>query len=191
MKSYLLLFTSLLVFLLSACSTVPTSTTEAWLTKEVKVNLPAAGLGQPYHDQQLLTFNYNNQQNSLIALVDTDGDTLTVVGLSTLGIRLFKIEYHENAISTEQHIFVKELPPASQILSDIMLSIYPTTAWQSVLPKEWQLIDNEDHRKLIDEKNNTIVDITYPQSAPSQIRKPSNIQHNVFGYHIAIQSMEQ
>jgi len=191
MKAYLLLFTSLLVILLSACSNQPSQTTEAWLTKEVKVNLPLPHLAKPYHDQQLLTFNYNDQQNSLITLVHADTNTLTVVGLSTLGIRLFKIEYHDNAITTEQNIFIKELPSAAQILSDIMLSIWPVEAWQAKLPKGWQLVDSNLHRQLIDNTGQIIIDIEYLQQPLSQkIHQPAHIKHNIFDYQITIKSME-
>ncbi|WP_392558853.1 DUF3261 domain-containing protein [Orbus mooreae] len=190
MKSYLFLMTSFLVILLTACAKPSTSATETWLTKETKVNLPSPILGQTYHDQQLLTFNYNGQQNSLIVLVDVNNDTLNVVGLSTLGIRLFKIEYHDNVITTEQYIFIKELPPASQILSDIMLSIYPIQTWLAVLPAKWQLVDDKYHRKLLNDKHEIVIDITYQKPLSSQIRKPSNIEHKVFNYQIAIESME-
>lgn len=188
MRKFLFWLTCFVTIFLSSCATKPT--TETWLTKETKVNLPKPDLNQPYHCQQLLTFKYNGQENSLITLVNAESNTLTAVGLSTLGIRLFKIEYRDNVITTEQNIFIKELPPASQILSDIMLSVWPIQKWQTVLPKGWQLIDNDLHRKLINDKQETIIDITYQQQPSMQIRKPIYLKHNVFNYQITIQNME-
>lgn len=178
-----------LILLLCSCISKPNKL-ETWLSKGVKVNLPAPHLTQTYHDQQLLTFNYNGQQHSLIAMIDADNHSLNVIGLSTLGIRLFKIDYRDNEIKTEQNIFIKELPPASQILSDIMLSIYPVEQWQAVLPIGWKLIDDKQHRILVDDKNQTIIEISYLPLTSSLIRKPNHIHHHVFGYQIAIGSME-
>lgn len=188
MKNYRLWLICLVTLLLSACANKPS--TQAWLTKDISINLPSAGLNQAYHDQQLLTFNYHDKQNSLITVVDANAQSLSVVGLSTLGIRLFNIEYRDNHIKTEQNIFIKELPSASQILSDIMLSIYPLEQWQSVLPTGWQLVDEKLHRKLLNPQRDVIIDITYLQPPSSQMRKPILIEHHIFGYQINIESME-
>lgn len=178
-----------ITLLLCSCANKPISP-ETWLTKGVKVNLPAPHFDHVYHDQQLLTFSYNGQQHSLITMIDAQNDALSVVGLSTLGIRLFKIDYYGKVITTEQNIFIKELPSASQILSDIMFSILPIEQWQPLLPKGWQLIDTTEQRLLINEQQQTVIEIKYRQPPSSQIRKPTNIKHHIFGYQIAISSME-
>lgn len=188
MKKYLYLTFLLLSMLISACSSQHKS--EAWLTKETKVNLPKINLTQDYHDQQLLTFKYNNQENSVIAIVDIKDNQLKVIGLSTIGIRLFEIEYDGSKVKAKQHIFIKQLPPPEQVLSDIMLSILPTNSWQNVLPANWQLVDNGLLRTLIDDKKQTIIKITYNQKSSTDIRKPIEIQHAIFGYQITIKSME-
>lgn len=188
MKKYLTLTILLLAMLVTACTSKPKA--EAWLTKETKVNLPIPNLNQNYHDQQLLKFKYKNQENSLITLVDVNQNQLKVIGLSVLGIRLFEIEYNGEIIKTKQNIFIKELPAPQQVLSDIMLSILPIQQWQAVLPEGWQLFDKQLHRKLINDKQETVIDITYQENPTNKIRKPIHIQHYIFGYQIAIQSME-
>lgn len=189
MKKYLNLTLLLLSLLISACSSQPKS--EAWLTKGTKVNLPKLDLNQDYHDQQLLTFKYNNQENSIITIVDIKNNHLTVMGLSTIGIRLFEIQYNGSEVKAKQHLFIQQLPPPEQVLSDIMLSILPTVAWQKVLPSNWQLIDKDLSRTLINDLHETIINITYNKQPSTVIRKPIKIEHAVFGYQIAIQSMEQ
>lgn len=179
----------IITMVLCSCTNKPTIQ-QTWLTKDVKVNLPSPTLKQTYQDQQLLTFNYKGQQHSLITIVNADSDSLHVIGLSTLGIRLFNIDYQNNTITTKQNIIINELPPASQILSDIMLSIYPIEQWQSVLPTGWQLIDYDQQRLLINDQKQTVIEISYQQPLSSQIRKPTNIKHYIFGYQIAISSME-
>lgn len=188
MKRFTILILFLLTMLVSACATKTQS--EAWLTKEVKINLPMINLKQNYHDQQLLKFKYNDQENSIITLVDVNDNQLKVVGLSALGIRLFEIEYNGELINSKNNIFVKELPPPEQVLSDIMLSILPISEWQTVLPQGWQLVDRDLHRTLSDDKQQIIVDITYTEKASKHIRKPIQIEHHIFGYQITIQSMD-
>lgn len=188
MKKYLVFTILLFAMLISACATKPKA--EAWLTKETKVNLPIPNFQQNYHDQQLLKFKYKNQENSLITLVEANQNELKVVGLSALGVRLFEIQYNGEIIKTKQNIFIKELPAPQQVLSDIMLSILPVQQWQTVLPEGWQLIDNQLHRKLLNNKHEAIIDVTYRDNPSDQIRKPIRIEHLIFGYKITIQSME-
>lgn len=181
----------LALFTLTACTPKSgnNNVPESWLTKGVKVNLPSPQSTHPLHDQQLLTVTVEGKDNSLIALVDSNGEQLTIAGLSTMGIRLFKINYQGNEILTEQAIFIPQLPPATQVLSDIMLSYWPQAAWQAVLPSGWQLIDQDYQRKLYDDKGALIIEMTYPDKWQGTPRKPSQIIHHIFGYQINIQSM--
>lgn len=122
--------------------------------------------------------------------MDANQNQLKVVALSALGVRLFELEYDGKNVKTKQNIFVKELPPPEQVLSDILFSILPTKEWQSSLPKGWILVDNEFNRILSDDKNEPILTITYQEKLSDQIRKPIRIEHQIFGYQIIIQSMD-
>lgn len=189
MKKYLVLLVLVLTILISACAH-QSEQPKAWLTKQVNIKLPSPKFDQTYHDQQLLKFKYHNHENSIITLVDANQNQLKVVALSALGVRLFELEYDGKNIKTKQNIFVKELPPPEQVLSDILFSILPTKAWQSSLPKGWILVDNEFNRILSDDKNEPILTIIYQEKLSDQIRKPIRIEHQIFGYQIIIQSMD-
>ena len=189
MNKYLVSMVLVLATLISACAH-QSEQPKAWLTKQINIKLPSPKFNQPYHDQQLLKFKYNNHENSIITLVDANQNQLKVVALSALGIRLFELEYNGKNIKTKQNIFVKELPPPEQVLSDILFSILPTKEWQSSLPKGWILVDNEFNRILSDDKNEPILTITYQEKLSDQIRKPIRIEHQIFGYQIIIQSMD-
>ncbi|MCX8601113.1 MULTISPECIES: DUF3261 domain-containing protein [unclassified Gilliamella] len=188
MKKYIVLIMVIVGFLATGCASKTKS--EAWFTKDTKVSIPKPNFENNYHDQQLLKFKYNDQEHSLIILLDAKDDQLKVIGLSALGIRLFELSYTGKSIKTKQNIFIKQLPPPEQVLSDILLSILPLKQWQAVLPQGWKLIDNNYHRQLIDDQQNIIIDISYNQTTSNQIRKPTQIKHNIFGYQISIQSME-
>lgn len=189
MKKYLVLLILALTTLISACAH-QSEQPKAWLTKQINIKLPSPKFNQPYHDQQLLKFKYHNHENSIITLVDANQNQLKVVALSALGVRLFELEYDGKNVKTKQNIFVKELPPTEQVLSDILFSILPTKEWQSSLPKGWILVDNEFNRILSDDKNEPILTITYQEKLSDQIRKPIRIEHQIFGYQIIIQSMD-
>ncbi|MCX8573712.1 MULTISPECIES: DUF3261 domain-containing protein [unclassified Gilliamella] len=189
MKKYLVLLILALTTLISACAH-QSEQPKAWLTKQINIKLPSPKFNQPYHDQQLLKFKYHNHENSIITLVDANQNQLKVVALSALGVRLFELEYDGKNVKTKQNIFVKELPPPEQVLSDILFSILPTKEWQSSLPKGWILVDNEFNRILSDDKNEPILTITYQEKLSDQIRKPIRIEHQIFGYQIIIQSMD-
>ncbi|WP_430875734.1 DUF3261 domain-containing protein [Gilliamella sp. G0441] len=189
MNKYLVSMVLVLATLISACAH-QSEQPKAWLTKQINIKLPSPKFNQPYHDQQLLKFKYNNHENSIITLVDANQNQLKVVALSALGVRLFELEYNGKNIKTKQNIFVKELPPPEQVLSDILFSILPTKECQSALPKGWILVDNEFNRILLNDKNEPIFSITYQEKLSAQIRKPIRIEHQIFGYQIIIQSMD-
>lgn len=161
---------------------------QAWLKPGVKVTLPAPGITPAFNEQQLLTGTFNGQQQSLVVMLNGDEQQLTLVGLSSLGIRLFLVTYDARGIHTEQSIVLPQLPPASQVLADIMLSHWPITQWQPQLPKGWMLRDVGDKRQLTDNNGNLITEIRYMNR--HQQRVPISVQQFVFGYHITIQHLD-
>ena len=93
--------------------------------------------------------------------------------------------YDETGIHTEQSIVVPQLPPASQVLADVMLSHWPISAWQPQLPKGWTLTDNGDRRELRNDSGKLVTEIVYLQRKGK--REPISIEQHVFKYHITIQ----
>lgn len=176
--------------LLCACANknVEEGRPQAWLKPGVKVTLPAPGITPSFNEQQLLTGTFNGQQQSLLVMLNGDEQQLTLVGLSSIGIRLFLVTYDARGIHTEQSIVLPQLPPASQVLADIMLSHWPLARWQSQLPKGWSLRDVGDKRQLTDNKGNLITEIRYMNR--DQRRVPISVQQFVFGYHIRIQHLD-
>ncbi len=178
----------ILVTLLAGCagSQQPTLP-QAWLKPGTRVTLPAPTLAQPFSQQQLLTAEVKGQQHSMLVLLNADGQRLQLVGMSPLGIRLFNLTYDRQGIHTEQLIKVGELPPASQVLADIMLSYWPLAVWQPLLPAGWRLEDQPQVRRLYDDRGTIISEILY-QQADGQ-REPQSIVQSAFHYRIAIQNL--
>ncbi|NIY47012.1 DUF3261 domain-containing protein [Cedecea colo] len=176
--------------LLSACSTPKQDPTrpQAWLKAGTLVTLPAPGITPAISQQQLLTARVKGKTQSLMVLLNADNQKIMLAGLSPLGIRLFRLTYDSKGVQTEQSITLPELPPASQVLADIMLSYWPIAAWQPQLPEGWTLKDIGSRRELRDENNGLIETVQYLIRDGS--RQPVSIQHHRFGYTIAIQHLD-
>ncbi|MCU6242486.1 DUF3261 domain-containing protein [Enterobacter asburiae] len=158
---------------------------QAWLQPGTRVTLPPPGISPAVSSQQLLTGSFNGKTQSLLVMLNADAHKVTLAGLSSVGIRLFLATYDETGIHTEQSIVVPQLPPASQVLADVMLSHWPISAWQPQLPKGWTLTDNGDRRELRNASGKLVTEIVYLQRKGK--REPISIEQHVFKYHITIQ----
>ncbi|AHW96588.1 DUF3261 domain-containing protein [Enterobacter asburiae] len=158
---------------------------QAWLQPGTRVTLPPPGISPAVSSHQLLTGSFNGKTQSLLVMLNADAHKVTLAGLSSVGIRLFLATYDETGIHTEQSIVVPQLPPASQVLADVMLSHWPISAWQPQLPKGWTLTDNGDRRELRNDSGKLVTEIVYLQRKGK--REPISIEQHVFKYHITIQ----
>ncbi|ADO46537.1 DUF3261 domain-containing protein [[Enterobacter] lignolyticus] len=158
---------------------------QAWLAPGVNVTLPPPGIAPAISSQQLLTGRFNGQSQSLLVMLNADDKKVTLAGLSSVGIRLFLATYDDRGIHTEQSVVAPQLPPAGQVLADVMLSHWPLSAWQPQLPKGWTLLDKGDKRELRDARGRLVTEITYLQRKGK--REPVSIEQHVFNYHITIQ----
>ena len=158
---------------------------QAWLQPGTRVTLPPPGISPAVSSQQLLTGSFNGQTQSLLVMLNADAHKVTLAGLSSVGIRLFLATYDKTGIHTEQSIVVPQLPPASQVLADVMLSHWPISVWQPQLPKGWTLTDNGDRRELRNASGKLVTEIVYLQRKGK--REPISIEQHVFKYHITIQ----
>ncbi|MCC8366041.1 DUF3261 domain-containing protein [Xenorhabdus sp. PB61.4] len=184
------LFILPLVCLLAACTNLPENgSPRAWLKPGVRVSLPAPGITPAINEQQLLTATVKGKQQSLIVLLNASEDQLSLAGLSSLGIRLFKLTYDHNGIHAEQSLVLPEIPPASQVLADIMLSYWPVSSWLPLLPEGWTLQDTDNIRQLHDNKGHLITEIQY--DTQNGRRYPVHVRQFIFGYDIAIQHLEE
>lgn len=161
---------------------------QAWLQPGTRVTLPPPGIAPALSSQQLLTGSFNGKTESLLVMLNADDKQLTLAGLSSVGIRLFLLTYDEKGLHTEQSIVVPQMPPASQVLADIMLSLWPIADWQPLLPAGWTLTDKGDVRELRNAGGSLVSRMTYLQRKDK--REPISIEQRVFKYHITLQYLD-
>lgn len=185
---------ALTLWLAGCASTTPPESTrpEANLTPQVVVPLPAPTRDSPLHVEQILTAQIKGQTNghSLLVVMEADGQRLSLVGFSLLGVRLFRVDYGVDGIRVEQLpalAALGALPPANQVLADVLLSYWPREAWQAVLPAGWQLIDTPLRRELRNEKGELVSEITYQPQAGD--RNPVRLWQHAFDYQLTIQTL--
>lgn len=161
---------------------------QAWLEPGTRITLPSPGISPAVSSQQLLTGSFNGNKQSLVVILNADDKQMTLAGLSSVGIRLFLVTYDEQGIHTEQSIVAAQLPPASQVLADVMLSHWPINDWQQQLPKGWTLTDIGDKRELRNASGKLVTEITYLNRKGQ--REPVSIEQHAFKYHLTIQYLD-
>ena len=188
MTRFIRLAAVMMALLLAGCSHTTNrddARPQAWLQPGTRVTLPPPGITPAIRAQQLLTGSFKGQTQSLLVMLNADGNKVTLAGLSSVGIRLFLATYDDTGIHTEQSVVMPQLPPASQVLADVMLSHWPISVWQPQLPKGWTLTDNGDRRELRNASGKLVTEIVYLQRKGK--REPISIEQHVFKYHITIQ----
>ncbi|HAS1785763.1 DUF3261 domain-containing protein [Enterobacter pasteurii] len=188
MTRFIRLATVVMALLLAGCSHTTNrddARPQAWLQPGTRVTLPPPGITPAIRSQQLLTGSFKGQTQSLLVMLNADEHKVTLAGLSSVGIRLFLATYDETGIHTEQSVVMTQLPPASQVLADVMLSHWPLRAWQPQLPKGWTLNDTDARRELRNPDGKLVTEIVYLNRSGK--REPVSIVQHVFNYHITIQ----
>lgn len=160
----------------------------AWLKPGVRITLPPPGITPAFQQQQLLTGQVKGKTQSLLVLLSADEKKIDLAGLSSVGIRLFRVTYDAQGIHSQQLMALPQLPPASQVLADIMLSHWPVAVWQKQLPAGWTLDDRGMTRQLRDAQGKLVTEIDYLQRGSR--REPVSIQQHAFGYQIHIQHLD-
>lgn len=162
---------------------------QAWLKPGVAVTLPQPRITPSFATQQLLTADFDGRQHALVVLLEADDKGLTLVGLSSLGVRLFKLMYNESGIHVEQSVALpQQMPPASQVLCDILLGYWPLASWQPLLPQGWTLVDlGPQQRVLRDECGDLVTEIDYVLNGLQ--REPVRVVQHAFAYEIRLKNV--
>lgn len=187
MKRLILLFA--ILFQLTACtSTLKQPSNQARLDETTWIQLPEPSLQQPLIRHQLLSVETSERRQSFQALLKADTAGLELVALTPSGIGLFSLLYNQQGITTEQKVSHQALPPAAQVLADIMLAYWPLESWQTRLPRGWSLQSTASARKLVTAKGEALVTIDLHQEKNRS--EPYRLTHHGFGYKLHIKNLD-
>ncbi|HIP75854.1 MAG TPA: DUF3261 domain-containing protein [Psychromonas hadalis] len=177
--------------LLSACSMVQGDVSvKVEVAKDVFLTLPKPNqLEKNIDASQLISATWGEQkEQSLLVQLQADQQKVVLAGFSAWGAKLLSLDYSGDKIETYVLSgFSDTLPKPQQILFNVMLSLWPTTAWQPELDKiGWQLTEQPLQRTLIDEKGNVIITINYENEAP--LAGLITLKHHTLNYIITIKT---
>jgi hypothetical protein len=122
-------FAALLLSLLAGCVAAPKVSAPA-ATDSLPLLSPAS-LGQAHQASQVLRGDYGDASFSLRSVVTVDDRQLTVIGLTSMGLRAFTLKFDGQNLTEERASQVPQALQARQLLNDMQLAFWPLTALQS------------------------------------------------------------
>lgn len=190
------LLATLLGVTVSACSLTPQSATPVvQITQQEQVNLPTpSDLGYSLTASQLIeaTWNSNRQKRTkqLPVQLQVSSDKLVLAGFSSWGTRILSLNYQDDEITTEVLSGLGGvLPPPEQVLFNLMITLWPVSAWEAPLNKvRWQIIDNYNTRAIFDNSGKKVIDIQY--SNKDRLSGDIVFHHLIDNYTIKIKTLQ-
>lgn len=190
------LLATLLGVIVSACSSTPQSTTPVvQITQQEQVHLPTpSDLGYSLTASQLIeaTWNSDKQKRTeqLPVQLQVSGDKLVLAGFSSWGTRILSLNYQDDEITTEVLSGLGGvLPPPEQVLFNLMITLWPVSAWEAPLNKvRWRIIDNYNTRAIFDNSGKKVIDIQY--SNKDRLSGDIVFHHLIDNYTIKIKSLQ-
>jgi hypothetical protein len=101
--------------------------------------LSPASLGQSHQISQVLRGDYAEHSFSLRSVVTVDATQLTVIGVTSMGLRAFTLKYDGEHLSEGRAPQVPDALQAKQLLNDLQLAFWPLTELQ----KSWHAAGGE------------------------------------------------
>lgn len=184
MIRYFLTFAILLM--LSACQSKAPLSTGYLVDKHTQITLPSLVQAPTLYQQQLLRIHYPEQKNHapVLIILQSSPQQIKLTVLSTLGIKLAQAEYNGNEIKVENQLHLTKMPPANQVLGDILLTLLPIQSWQ--LPEGWKMTEQHNQRFLYDPKHRLVMRVTYKTT---QLIQPVLLENYPFNYQIHIETL--
>lgn len=172
--------TLLLMLLLCACAAPLRQA-----SPELLPLLPPAALGSAHQSRQIVHAAFGERELSVQCILTVDAGQVSVIGLSALGQRLFALHYDGTTMRVEQSPLLPAELPVQRLLSDLQLTYWPLTAWQSALAgSPWQVSEPLPGTRRLHHRQQLVAEIHMPDDNPWQGRLwLSNFQ---FGYSLSI-----
>lgn len=191
-----------ITLLLSACSmnALPLKESSVTIEPGVDLTLPQPHeLGYSVTASQLISATWEDKTHQLPVQLQVDADKVILAGFSSWGTRILSLKYQDNQIDTDILTGLDQtLPQPEQILFNLMITLWPIDAWQQPLQAiGWYMVETNNTRKIFDENDQAIIEITYQYSEevkPSEtqsakLAKQVTFEHLTQDYKIQIQTL--
>ncbi|CAM4167709.1 MULTISPECIES: DUF3261 domain-containing protein [Vibrio] len=191
------LLTLLLSLMLSACvTTTPTAHTPAVnITAEQQVYLPTPdSLGYSLSASQLIEATWHNgkkdRTEQLPVQLQVTHDKLVLAGFSSWGTRILSLEYQGDNISSEVLTGLDGVLPApEQVLFNLMITLWPASAWEAPLNAvQWRILDTDNSRSIYNSDGKEVIHIQY--SNKDKLSGKIIFHHLIDDYTITITTLQ-
>ncbi|MGC7559758.1 DUF3261 domain-containing protein [Pasteurella sp. PK-2025] len=156
------------------------------MDKHTQIALPSLDQAPTLYQQQLLRIHYPEQKNHapVLVVLQSSPQHIALTVLSTLGIKLAQAQYNGREIKVENQPLLAKMPPANQVLGDILFTLLPPQSWQ--LPEGWKMTEQHNQRFLYDPQHRLVMRVTYKNTQPIQ---PVLLENVPFNYQIHIETL--
>ena len=185
----------LLLSSIAGCALKPqAASTQVQLKPGTTVALPApAELGYQLTASQLISATWQGEKglesSQLPVQLQVDKDKVILAGFSSWGTRIMSLTYQNDDINANVlNGLENTLPEPQQILFNLMITLWPQSAWEAPLNTiKWRIIDTAGQRQIIDETDTPVIIIRYDNREPLQGK--IHFEHQQLGYSIVIQTL--
>lgn len=181
---------------LNACSLVARQSTPSInIEPSVIVQLPTPdGLGYQLSASQLVTINWivegEEKSEQLPVQLQVTNTQVVVAGFSSWGTRILSLSYNGEQIKTEVLANIDgTLPDPEQVLFNVMITLWPSSAWEPSLNKiKWRLIDDEYSRTILNSSGEKMISIRYENR--DKLKGKISFNHLQHPFSISIQTLQ-
>lgn len=144
-------------------------------------------LGPPRRIVQQINADWDDREESLLAVLELDAKHIAMAGLSNDGLSLFNMTYDGNTVVFDKNPLLPESFSPEFIITDLQLVYWPIAVLQKKLPAEWRL-EEADNKRFLYVMNKKQVEINYLSHDPDwpKIVQLVNLRYN---YRLYIKTM--
>ena len=159
--SAILVITSIM---LQACTyQTNSSNIKAYLTQKKEFSLPDPACPKSLDALQLLKASYQGKSFSLMVAIKINEKGIFISGYSVSGIKFFNISYDILGVHTQNFIKTEENLSTQQILTDIMLALYPESILNASANSDLTIV-SQDNQRLVKFGDETVRIFTYDKN---------------------------
>jgi hypothetical protein len=150
--------------LLQACTHLAPAGTQGTATRPL---VPPASLAADRAANQVVRGAFGEREMTFNCVLSKQGNVLTVVGLTAMGVRAFTLKYDGQTISVENNLPVPPQLTPELLLADIQLVFWPLSALQPALAAAgWQLTEPFSGTRRLRRGDTLAAEVHYDRADP-------------------------